>query len=168
MRLARPQTVNQPGTQAAHIELKRQTRSIFQEFAPEGEQSKAAERAGLLGIWSWMLADTAAELKRLKDLGELKPHQRRELSWVMGVATDKLQLLNGQPTAIVGGVQEHRHDIAGLLSKLAAAAVAAKRPIVLEHAPATDSLGSPPEVGSLSSAPLAQLPAATADGSRSE
>jgi len=44
----------------------------------------------------------------------------RNASIAMGVATDKLQLLSGQPTAIVAGIHAHRHDLGGIAAKLAA------------------------------------------------
>jgi hypothetical protein len=44
----------------------------------------------------------------------------RNASITMGVATDKLQLLSGQPTAIVAGIHEHRVDLAAIAERLAA------------------------------------------------
>lgn len=46
----------------------------------------------------------------------------RNASITMGVATDKLQLLAGQPTQIVAGVHAHRVDLSGVAEKLAAVA----------------------------------------------
>jgi hypothetical protein len=43
----------------------------------------------------------------------------RNASITMGVATDKLQLLSGQPTAIVAGIHEHRHDLSAIAARLA-------------------------------------------------
>ena len=57
----------------------------------------------------------------------------RNASIVMGVATDKLQLLSGQPTQIVAGLHAHRVDLAGIAAKLAR--VAEQLPEVVDAEP---------------------------------
>ena len=130
LKLAKPITRAKPGTPEAHMELKRHVAKVYAEFSPAVVKSKADERTALLGIWTWLLADTADTLRRgsvAEGDAKLKPQARRELAWVMGVATDKLQLLSGQPTAIVGALHEHRHLLPDVLAKMAQVALHARR-----------------------------------------
>ena len=57
----------------------------------------------------------------------------RNASIVMGVSTDKLQLLAGQPTQIVAGLHAHRVDLPGIAAKLAR--VAEQLPEVVDAEP---------------------------------
>ena len=90
-----------------------------------------------------------------------KGFDRKALGWVMAVATDKIQLLHGQPTQINANLVAVRHDLGGLVGKLVAVAqlagldatanqraLASSMPLTMAHDMHGGVMGSHPgEVG---------------------
>lgn len=51
-----------------------------------------------------------------------KSFDARNYTWIAGVATDKVFAIREIPTQIVANIHEHRHDMSGVMDKLASAA----------------------------------------------
>jgi hypothetical protein len=93
---------------------RRTVRDILSHLGPEVEALKQSQRDEMLMAWHDTFFGAYDELRT----GELKPRDRRDLAIVMGISTEKAQLLSGQPTALVANIHEVRVSMVELVSKL--------------------------------------------------
>ena len=112
--LALGERVKTPAITRATGVPRRTVRDVLSHLWPEVEALKQSLRDEMLVAWHDTFFGTYDELRT----GELKPRERRDLAIVMGISTEKVQLLSGQPTALVANIHEVRVSMADLVSKL--------------------------------------------------
>jgi hypothetical protein len=94
-------------------------RDILLRWEPVVGELRQHKKDLLLGTWQWLYLDTLDDLVNRRESGTLTPRDRQTLTWTMGVATDKVQVLAGLPTAIVAGMHEVRMTLPEVASRLA-------------------------------------------------
>lgn len=99
---------------------------VLNRYQPVADALRQAKRDHLLGIWQWTYLRAAALADDLVALGATTRQEHgqtaaamRNYATVMGIATDKVQILTGMPTAILAGVLEHRLALPQLAARLA-------------------------------------------------
>src|SRR3990167_4659090 len=99
-----------PGTVAQLLDRQR----------PVVRELSSYKRDEFLAGWQWFYLQSLAQLQ--DDWTGMKWSERRDAAVIMVIATERGALVAGQPTAIVAGVHEHRHELPQLAETLAAVA----------------------------------------------
>ena len=72
----------------------------------------------MLAGWQWLYFDTLDAVQQGVESGKMTPRDRQSCAVTMGIASEKTLLLSGQPTAIIGNLHEHRHQLPEILARL--------------------------------------------------
>lgn len=80
-----------------------------------GAMTRGLQRDDMLAIWQWLYMDMARALAE----DNLSFTEKKNAAVAMSIATEKALILAGQPTQIIAGIHEHRHDLADIAAKLA-------------------------------------------------
>src|SRR3990167_698880 len=96
-----------PGTVAQLLDRQR----------PVVRELSSYKRDEFLAGWQWFYLQSLAQLQ--DDWTGMKWSERRDAAVIMGIATERGALVAGQPTSIVAGVHEHRHELPQLAETLA-------------------------------------------------
>ena len=92
---------------------RRTVRDILQHLGPELNQLTQSRHDEMLAVWH----DTFFQAYDQMQTG-VTARDRQALAITMGISTDKVQLLQGQPTALVLNLHEVRVEIPELAAKL--------------------------------------------------
>lgn len=86
---------------------------------------KAVKRDEMLAGWQWLYLDT---LDRVQDAPQMTMSDRRNAAVVMGISSEKVLLLSGQPSQIVSHLHDVRVSLPEIASRLADVGRALKYP----------------------------------------
>lgn len=82
---------------------------------PVVEALRQVKRDEIMGGWQWLYLDS---LDKLQSDPKITWSDRRNAAVTMGIATEKVLLLAGQPTQIVGHLHEVRAELGPLAARL--------------------------------------------------
>ena len=91
--------------------------------SPLLEQYKTLNEPGLKAVWGMFLDDAAQDYKSAREAGTLTWRDRQSAAITLGIASDKLLLAHGRPSAISANIHEVRvslGEVAGKLLRIAA------------------------------------------------
>lgn len=89
---------------------------------------KGLGRDEMLALWQWLYMDTVNAVKEEK----MSFKDRKDAAMTLATCTEKALLLSGQPTQIVAGIHEHRHNLADIAGKLARVSKLIEKPEVID------------------------------------
>ena len=107
-------------------------RRLLAKQVPVVSELSKFKRDEILAGWQWMYLDALARVQ--DDDDKISWGDRRNAAVVLGIASEKILLLNGHPTQLVGHLHEVRIDLPLLAQRLAdvSRAVRGPLPVVVE------------------------------------
>ena len=108
---------------------------------PVAETLRNLQRDHLLGAWQWTFLSAYDQVTELADVATPTLKERRDkaaiqrdLAVTMGISTERVLLLTGQPTQLVGHLHEVRISLPQLAARLAdvSRAIVGTPPVVVE------------------------------------
>ena len=107
---------------------------LFAKYQPVADELRVMKRDWIAGMWQSALGGALGKLHELAYGQGSDAKQARDWSVVAGVATDKLLILNGMPTQIIGAMHEVRISLPDLASRLATVGkqIAGPQPVVID------------------------------------
>ena len=92
---------------------RRTVRDMLEQVGPEVEAFKKPMRDEMLVAWHDTFFSAYQEMQ-----AQPSANDRKNLAITMGISTEKVQLLSGQPTALVANLHEVRISMPELIQKL--------------------------------------------------
>ena len=93
---------------------RRTVRDILSHLGPEVEALKQSQRDEMLSAWHDTFFSAYDQLR----MDDVTPNDRKNLAIAMWISTEKVQLLSGQPTALVANLHEVRVSMPELVQRL--------------------------------------------------
>lgn len=92
---------------------RRTVRSILEHLGPEVETLKQSHRDEMITAWHDTFFGAYEQMRH-----DPTSNDRKNLAITMGISTEKVQLLSGQPTALVANLHEVRVSMPELVARL--------------------------------------------------
>jgi len=86
--------------------------------------SRQVGRDEMLALWNWLYLDTLNAMRE----ETMTFKERKDAAMTLAICTEKALLLSGQPTQIIAGIHEHRHQLGDIAAKLARVAKVVDKP----------------------------------------
>ena len=96
---------------------RRTVRDILSHLGPEVDALKHSHRDEMLSAWHDTFFSAYDQLQGVGGKA-VTPNDRKNLAIAMGISTEKVQLLSGQPTALVANLHEVRVSMPELVQRL--------------------------------------------------